>query len=184
MTNSMISKEIDQDIELKGLKLIHPTIFNDERGFFLETFHADRYKDMGIDVNFVQDNHSYSSYATLRGMHFQSHPGQAKLVSVSQGKIFDVVVDIRKDSPTFMQWQSFILDDVYKAQLFVPNGFAHGFCVLSDHAHVQYKVSQFYNPDTEKGFHYLDGEIGIKWPIDEVTLSNRDLHAPKFCEVM
>ncbi|MDN3504456.1 MAG: dTDP-4-dehydrorhamnose 3,5-epimerase [Rhabdochlamydiaceae bacterium] len=176
---------ISEETLLEGLVLIHPKIFYDDRGFFLESFHKARFLELGVNVDFVQDNHSFSCKGTLRGMHFQSSPGQAKLVSVTQGKIFDVVVDIRKESPTYMQWQSFILDDVDKAQLFIPNGFAHGFCVLSENAHVQYKVSQFYNPDTEKGFHYKDDQIGIQWPeLDEITLSNRDINAPSFREVL
>ena len=171
-----------EDLKLDGVKLIHPQIFEDERGFFRESFHAKRYLEAGIKTPFVQDNHSFSKKGTVRGMHFQSEPGQAKLVSVIQGKIWDVVVDMRLESATFGQWVGVELDQT--RQLFVPVGFAHGFCVLSDEAHVHYKVSHFYNPKTEKGFRFDDEEVGIEWPIDEMIVSERDQKSARFCEVV
>lgn len=172
-----------EDLELKGIKLIHPKIFRDDRGFFLESYHRDRYKEYGIDVEFVQDNHSYSSQGTIRGMHFQSNPGQAKLVSVSHGSIYDVIVDMRKTSKTYKQWIGVTLSGNNPSQIFIPVGFAHGFCVLSENAHVHYKVSSYYHPDTEKGFHFLDKEINITWPCHHPIVSLRDQNAPQFCEV-
>src|SRR5450432_4131529 len=126
------------DCKLAGIKLVRPQLFGDERGFFLETYNAPEYASAGIDVTFVQDNHSRSVHGTLRGLHYQSAPGQAKLVRVSRGRIWDVVVDIRPDSKTFGQWEATELDDQLLEQLFIPVGFAHGFCVLTDFAEVQY----------------------------------------------
>ena len=132
------------ELSLKGLKLIKPKVFKDSRGFFLESYNEATYQEAGIDASFVQDNHSFSQKNTVRGMHFQTIPGQAKLLRVSQGEIFDVAVDIRPDSPTFGKWEGVILNSTNHHQLFVPIGFAHGFCVLSEEAHVMYKVSSLY----------------------------------------
>lgn len=168
------------DLSLMGAKLIVPKVFHDERGFFRETYRKPLYEQVGIDVPFVQDNHSFSKGGTLRGMHFQTFPGQAKLVSVMVGKIYDVFVDIRPESPTFGKWEGIELDDVSGQQLFIPVGFAHGFYVMSESAHVTYKVSAIYNPETEKSFRYDDPEVGIQWPNTHPLVSLRDLSAPSF----
>jgi dTDP-4-dehydrorhamnose 3,5-epimerase len=170
-------------LRLKGLKLIKPRVFHDNRGFFKETYQESRYADLGAP-GFVQDNHSFSQKNVLRGMHFQSTPGQDKLVWVTQGKIFDVAVDLRKDSPTYGQWEGVYLDGESHQQFFVPNGFAHGFYVVSDEgAHVNYKVSAPYDGATEKTFRYDDPTVQIKWPSDSPIISARDLEAPSFLEV-
>jgi dTDP-4-dehydrorhamnose 3,5-epimerase len=168
------------DLELNGLKLVQPDVFGDERGFFLETFSAPRYAAAGIDATFVQDNHSRSVKGTLRGLHYQSEPGQAKLVRVSLGKIWDVAVDIRPDSPTFGRWQGVVLDDQKHEQILVPIGFAHGFCVLSAAAEVQYKVSSPYEGKTECGLNYADPDLNIAWPVASPLLSARDQQNESF----
>ena len=179
------------DLPLPGVKLIRLTTASDERGFFKEFYRKPRYADAGIEHEFVQDNLSFSRPGVIRGMHFQSEPGQAKLVSVLQGEIFDVVVDIRKESPYFKQWIGIRLEAERHEQLFIPVGFAHGFCVLSRAgihtpagAFVHYKVSSVYNPATEKGFRFDDPEIGISWPITEPSVSERDRSSPLFREVI
>ncbi len=172
------------DLSLPGLKLIRLAPASDERGFFKECYRKPRYADFGIDCEFVQDNLSFSRENVVRGMHFQSEPGQHKLVSVLQGSIFDVAVDMRKDSPYFKKWLGISLDAEKHEQLFVPIGFAHGFCVTSPGgAHVHYKVSSIYNPFTEKGFRFDDPEIGIRWPVDAPQVSQRDRFCPSFAEV-
>lgn len=173
------------ELSLKGVLLISPQAFLDERGFFKETYHKMRYGDCGIAIQFVQDNHSFSKKNVIRGMHFQSTPGQDKLVSVTQGKIFDVVVDLRKDSPTFGRWEGIYLDGESHQQLFIPKGFAHGFCVVSNEgAHVTYKVSTPYDSATEKTFRYNDPTLAIQWPTDHPIVSPRDLEAPLFLEAL
>ena len=167
-------------LPLAGLLLVKPRVFRDARGFFVETYREPAYRAAGIDAAFVQDNHSRSSRGTLRGMHFQRTPGQAKLVRVVSGSIFDVAVDIRPGSPTFGQWHGVTLDAESHHQLYVPIGFAHGFCVTSDWADVAYKVSSLYDGATESGFHYADPAVGIRWPDvgpDGVTVSARDRDA-------
>lgn len=173
-----------QELSLAGVKKIRPKIFFDDRGFFRETFRKPLYLEAGIVADFAQDNHSFSKKGTIRGMHFQRLPGQAKLVSVMEGKIFDVVVDIRPESPTFGKWEGVYLDASQGDQLFVPVGFGHGFCVVSDHAHVCYKVSTIYDPLEERSFRYDDPEVGIVWPIDEPLLSERDRASPYLREAM
>ena len=168
------------DLELAGLKLLRPAIFGDERGFFQETYNATRYAEAGIVETFVQDNHSRSVKGTLRGLHYQSHPGQAKIVRVTLGRIWDVAVDIRPDSQTFGKWLGVELDAEKREQLFVPVGFAHGFCVLSDVAEVQYKCSALYDAKTECGFDYSDPELAVRWPVDQPLLSARDQKAESF----
>lgn len=153
-------------------------VFDDERGFFLETYSRDRYANFGITEEFVQDNHSRSSRGALRGLHYQSSPGQAKLVRVSHGRIWDVVVDLRRSSPTFGEWEAFELDDSAHRQLYVPMGFAHGFCVLSDVADVSYKVSNYYDPDTERGIAWDDPVLAIEWPVTKPIVSSRDESNP------
>ena len=167
-------------LRLEGLKLIKPKVFRDHRGFFLETFQHSLYEKLGLEGPFLQENHSYSRKGTIRGLHYQSTPGQAKLVRVAVGKIYDVAVDMRPESPTFGQWEAVTLDDQALHQFFIPVGFAHGFCVLSDEAHVLYKVSSLYDPQTEKGFRWDDPTINIAWPVDNPIVSERDQQAPYF----
>lgn len=171
------------DARLAGAKLIKPGVHGDERGFFLESFRVDALAHAGVEAVFVQDNHSRSSYGIVRGMHFQ--PGQVKLVRCARGAIFDVIVDIRRDSPTFGQWEGYELNDETHHQLLVPDGFAHGFCVLSDSADVTYKVSSYYDPSAEGGFRFDDPAVGIEWPIppDRLIASARDRSAPTLAEL-
>lgn len=172
------------ELSLSGVKKVLPHVFADERGFFLQTYSKPLYAEAGIDCEFVQDNHSFSRKGTVRGMHFQRHPGQAKLISVASGKIFDVVVDIRRDSPTFGHWEGVYLDGEKHEQLFVPVGFAHGFVVVSDVAHVCYKVSSVYNPLEEKGFRFDDPDVRIAWPELDFIISDRDKAAPFLWELL
>lgn len=169
---------------LSGVVQIEPAVHGDHRGFFAETWRADAWPQNGVDVVFVQDNHSRSRRGTLRGMHFQTAPGQAKLVRCARGAIFDVVVDLRRGSPTFGRWEGFVLDDELMRQLFVPIGFAHGFCVTSEVADVVYKCSSYYDPATEGGIAYDDPAIGITWPLGvEPIVSERDASAPRLADV-
>ena len=169
------------DLSLPGLKLIRPDVFGDSRGFFLETYHAERYAAAGIAVPFVQDNHSRSVKNTLRGLHYQSQPGQAKLIRVVLGRVWDVAVDIRPRSPTFGQWHGLHLDAERHEQLFIPVGFAHGFCVLSDIAEVEYKCSDFYDRADEIGARW--DSAGIEWPIKDPLLSPKDAALPTLLEL-
>ena len=171
------------DLSLKGVKIILPKKYSDKRGYFLETYRKELFAEEGLP-EMVQENHSFSTQNSLRGMHFQSEPGQAKLVSVSEGRIYDVVVDLREESPTYMCWQGVYLDDEDHKMLYIPRGFAHGFCVLSEHAHVHYKVSSYYHSESERTFRYDDPEIGISWPIKHPILSERDISAPTFRAAM
>jgi len=171
------------DLRLAGLKLIIPRLFQDERGFFFESYRQSHFLEQGIDVLFVQDNTSLSQEKTIRALHFQSHPGQEKLVTCVQGKIWDVAVDIRPESPTFMQWEAVELDDQSHQQLFIPKGFAHGFCVLSPVARVHYKVSSPYDSKTEVSIRWNDPEFNIAWPVKDPILSPRDQVSPFFKEI-
>ena len=168
---------------LDGLVLLSPAKHGDERGFFMETYRADAWAAQGVPTDFVQDNHSRSRRGTVRGMHFQLSPGQGKLVRVARGRVLDVVVDIRRDSPTFGQWESFELDDESAQQLWIPVGFAHGFCVLSDVADFVYKVTSYFDPATESGFSFADPDVGIEWPDVELIYSQRDRDAPRLAEI-
>ena len=170
------------DLPLQGLKRITSKVFKDSRGYFVETYRKDVLSRSGIDVELVQDNHSHSVKNTVRGMHFQRTPGQAKLVRVSSGSIFDVVVDVRPQSPTFRRWYSETLEATSGSMLFIPVGFAHGFCVTSATADVQYKTSSVYDPAAEDGFAFDDPAIGIRWPVERerALLSGRDLNAEGF----
>ena len=159
---------------LKGMLLIEPSVFEDKRGFFMETYQKETYKELGIDSNFVQDNLSYSVRGTLRGLHYQLPHAQAKLVQVIKGEIFDVTVDIRRDSPTFGKWTGVHLSDENRRQLYIPGGFAHGFCVLSETAIFTYKCSDFYTPDSERGILWSDPDIGVDWPVENPVLSGKD----------
>lgn len=170
-------------LSLDGLFLIKPKVFKDSRGFFLETFQQAIYQQLGMHASFVQDNHSFSHKGCIRGMHFQSSPGQAKLVRAGVGAIYDVAVDIRPDSATYGQWEGVVLDDQSHHQLFIPVGFAHGFCVLSPEAHVMYKVSTPYDAQFEKSFRWDDPSVNIKWPIEHPILSERDKQAPFLMEI-
>jgi dTDP-4-dehydrorhamnose 3,5-epimerase len=167
--------------EIDGVVLIDPTVHGDERGFFLETFRADEMAHLGIDVEFVQENHSRSGAGVLRGIHMQR--GQAKLVRCARGRIFDVAVDLRPDSPTYRRWEGYELDDADHRQLFIPDGFGHGFCVVSDTADVLYRVSSYYDPELETGVAWDDPEIAVDWPVSEPVLSERDRRAPSLADL-
>jgi len=169
---------------LDGLILLQPTVHGDARGFFVETFRRDAYRAAGIEVEFVQDNHSRSARGTLRGLHFQHRPGQPKLIRVARGSIHDVVVDIRPESVTFGQYEAFELDDVHHRQLYVPIGFGHGFCVVSEVADVAYRVGSPYDASEERGIAWDDPELAIPWPIDDPILSERDQHNPTMREAV
>jgi dTDP-4-dehydrorhamnose 3,5-epimerase len=166
------------DTRLEGPILLAPAVHGDHRGFFLETYRKDAYREAGISEDFVQHNHSRSRQGIVRGMHFQ--PGQAKLVRCAKGSVLDVVVDLRRGSPTFGEWEAVELDDAKNHQLYVPDGFAHGFCVLSEVADVSYLVSTYYDPSAEAGFKYDDPEVGIEWPDLELVASERDANGPRF----
>jgi dTDP-4-dehydrorhamnose 3,5-epimerase len=164
---------------LDGPVLIEPTVLPDSRGFFHETYRRNAWAELGVEVDFVQDNHSRSGRGVVRGMHFQVGDGQAKLVRCARGSILDVVVDIRRGSPTFGEWEAFELDDERLLQLFVPVGFAHGFCVTSDVADVVYKCSSYYDGAIERGIRFDDPDVGIAWPAGiELQPSERDATAP------
>jgi dTDP-4-dehydrorhamnose 3,5-epimerase len=168
---------------LSGPRLIEPVVHGDERGFFLETYRRDALGELGIADDFVQDNHSRSRHGIVRGMHFQ--PGMAKLVRCGRGAIFDVVVDIRPGSPTFGQWEGFELNDTNHHQFYCPDGFAHGFCVLSDVADVVYSCSDYYDPERESGFSYNDPDVAVQWPTGlDLTPSARDASAPRLGELL
>ena len=168
---------------LDGVLLLEPAVHGDDRGFFVETFRANVWGELGIDVEFVQDNHSRSRRGTLRGMHFQTDPGQAKLVRCARGQILDVVVDLRRDSDTFGGWDGHELDDASLRQLWVPVGFPHGICVLSEEADDVYKSSSYYHPATEAGIAYDDPDVGIAWPNLELLVSERDRSAPRLADI-
>lgn len=173
-----------KELSLQGLKLIKPSIFRDNRGFFLENYHEKRFFDSGIKTRFVQDNHSFSIKNTIRGLHYQRFPGQEKLVSVISGKIFDVVVDIRKESKTFGKWIGVFLDDQNLESLFIPVGFAHGFLVISDNAHVVYKVSNYFDEKEEMGIFYADEDLQIDWGVENPIVSLKDKKALSFKEAL
>jgi dTDP-4-dehydrorhamnose 3,5-epimerase len=169
---------------LDGLVLLAPPVHGDERGFFMETWREDAWIAHGVPSDFVQDNHSRSRRGTVRGMHFQTHPGQGKLVRCARGSVLDVVVDLRRGSPTFGEWEGVELDDVHGHQLWVPIGFGHGFCVLSEIADFVYKCTNYYDAATESGIRFDDPDVGIEWPADvELLYSERDRNAPRLAEV-
>ena len=167
--------------KLEGPVLVNPAVHGDARGFFMETYRKNEYAELGIVEDFVQDNHSRSRLGVVRGMHFQA--GQAKLVRCARGTILDVVCDIRPGSATFGQWEAVELNDENGHQLYVPDGFAHGFAVTSELADVVYKVSTYYDPEAEGGFRFDDPEVGIEWPDVELTPSTRDQQAPLLSEL-
>lgn len=163
--------------ELPGVLIIEPDVLRDNRGFFLETYNHNSYRAAGLADVFVQDNHSCSRYATLRGMHAQLRRPQGKLVRVIEGAIFDVAVDIRRSSPTFGRWLGLELDAATAKQIYVPPGFAHGFCVISEVAQVEYKCTDFYCPGDELNLLWNDPELGIEWPVNDPILSAKDASA-------
>ncbi len=165
-------------LEIPDVKLVKPRVFPDDRGFFQQTYHEKQYREAGIDVRFVQDNWSRSTKGVLRGLHCQLKNPQDKLVSVIRGEVFDVAVDIRQGSPTFGKWVGAILSEGNHHQLFVPKGFAHGFCVLSDEVDFVYKCSDFYAPGDECGICWNDPDIRIEWPGCDFSVSEKDGAAP------
>lgn len=171
------------ETRIDGLVLVEPEVFGDERGFFCETYRTEAWEEVGVPPGFLQHNQSRSGKGILRGMHFQTHPGQAKLVRCARGRIFDVAVDLRSGSATYGEWEGYELDDVAHRQLYVPIGFAHGFCVLSDTADVAYQCSSTYDPSTEAGIAWDDPDVGIEWPVADPQVSERDRTAPKLAEV-
>lgn len=173
-----------EELSLPGIKHIQTKIYADERGFFRQLFQKSLYKEIGIETEFVQDNFSVSHRGTIRGMHFQRAPGQAKLVIVLEGEIFDVVVDIRPNSPTYKRWLGVHLDAQKGQQLFIPVGYAHGFCALSPRVQLCYKVSSPYDPLEEKSFRFDDPKVAIQWPNILPILSERDRNSPSLDEVI
>jgi dTDP-4-dehydrorhamnose 3,5-epimerase len=169
--------------KIKDLLIIEPKVFGDDRGFFYETFQAERYKAAGIDADFVQDNRSRSSQGVLRGLHFQKNKPQGKLVTVTDGEVFDVAVDLRPGSETFGQHESVILTGQNKLQFYVPPGFAHGFCVLSETADFQYKCTDYYDPSDESGLLWSDPVMQIQWPLSNPLLSDKDMIQPMLDEI-
>ncbi len=168
------------DTPLPGVKLIEPRVFGDDRGFFLESWNARSFADAGLDLDFVQDNHSRSARGVLRGLHYQLKNPQGKLVRVTSGAVFDVAVDVRRSSPHFGRWVGYELSDVNKRMLWVPPGFAHGFVVLSDSADFLYKCTQLYDGSDDRGIRWNDPAVGIDWPLAGITpqLSDKDAAAP------
>ncbi len=169
---------------IPDILLIQPKVFGDSRGWFQEAFQANRYREAGIDADFVQDNVSFSQKGVLRGLHFQEPKPQGKLVYVIQGEVFDVAVDIRKDSPTFGRWVGEYLSSENHHQLWVPPGFAHGFCVTSDTALFAYKCSAYYNPKTEQCIRWDDPDLKVDWPIDNPAVSEKDRAGVAFKELL
>lgn len=172
------------ETHLKGALLITPDVFGDHRGFFLESYNKERFDRFGITYDFVQDNHSLSvETGVLRGLHYQLSPkAQTKLIRVLSGAIYDVIVDIRRDSETFGKWQGFILSEVNKRQLLVPKGFAHGFCTLVPNTQVFYKVDEYYSPEHDRGILWNDPALNIDWPTDAPVLSDKDQKHPMLSE--
>ncbi|WP_022928937.1 dTDP-4-dehydrorhamnose 3,5-epimerase [Patulibacter americanus] len=174
-----------RDTTLPDAKLIVPRVFPDDRGFFAETFRENVLADAGIHDTWVQDNHSRSSYGVVRGLHFQIGRGAAKLVRCGRGHIWDVIVDLRKGSPTYAKWEGFDLTDENMHALYVPVGFAHGFCVMSDVADVLYKQTNYYSGEVERGIAYDDAEVAVRWPIEQpnIVVSQRDAGGPALTDV-
>ena len=167
---------------LNGLKVFQPEVFEDERGFFAEVYRKDQFVEYGITEEFVQDNHSRSAYGVLRGLHFQWEPPMGKLMRVTFGEAYLMAVDIRKDSPTYGQWYGETVSAQNKKMVYAPGGFARGFCVLSDFAEIQYKCTGLYNKNAESGILWNDPALGIKWPIENPTLSDKDKNAQTLAE--
>lgn len=185
LTGDRMSKFEFIETGIEGMFIVEPTVFEDNRGFFMETFNERDFKDAGYDLKFVQDNQSKSTRGVLRGLHFQIKYPQGKLVRVTKGKVFDVGVDLRSDSDTYGKWFGAVLSDENKRQLYIPPKFAHGFVVLSDEAEFLYKCTEFYHGEDEGGIIWNDEDIGVEWPlddIDEVILSEKDKLWPTFKE--
>ena len=172
------------ETKLDGPILLEPVVHGDHRGFVHEAYRREVYADLGIPEEFVQDNHSRSAHAVVRGMHFQVGGGMAKLVRCARGAIFDVLVDVRRGSPTLGRWEAFELNDVNLHQLYCPIGFAHGFCVVSESTDVMYKCSAYYDESIERGIRYDDPDVGIQWPDLPLIPSERDARAPLLSEVL
>jgi dTDP-4-dehydrorhamnose 3,5-epimerase len=168
---------------LPGVLILRREVHGDERGFFMETYREESLAAAGIRERWVQDNHARSARGVLRGMHFSVDPGQAKLVRCARGRVLDVVVDVRRGSPTFGRWEGVELDDLAGRQIYVPRGFAHGYYVLSEVADVVYKCSEYYDPAKERSIAWDDPDVGIEWPGGERLLSDRDRRAPRLAEV-
>ena len=179
----MVLKMDIQSTDLHGVKIVIPNVFRDTRGYFFESYQAKRYSETGITCNFVQDNVSFSTTNTLRGLHYQHPNAQAKLVSVLKGEVFDVAVDIRRGAPTFGRWEGAVLSAENNRQLFIPEGFAHGFCVLSEDVVFSYKCSEFYTPTSEHGILWSDPDIRIAWPVEAPLLSDKDAGYPLLRDV-
>jgi dTDP-4-dehydrorhamnose 3,5-epimerase len=167
-----------RETKLPGVLLIEPIVFGDDRGFFMETYRADMFRDFAITETFVQDNHSRSARGVLRGLHYQEPNAQGKLVRCTRGAIFDVAVDIRRGSPSFGRWFGLELSDANRRMLWIPPGFAHGFCALEDHSDLVYKCTRLYDPASDRSILWNDPAIGIEWPIAEPVLSAKDAAAP------
>ena len=172
------------ETRLQGPLLAEPEVHRDERGFLLESYNREAWHELGVRDDFVQDNHSRSSRGVVRGMHLQVGAGQAKLVRCVRGQVLDVIVDVRQGSPAFGSWEGFTLDDRQLRELYVPIGFAHGFCALSDVVDVAYKCSTYYDPALERGFRYDDPDVAIEWPSMELAASARDAAAPTLRELV
>lgn len=172
-----------KELSILGARLIFPEVLVDGRGSFVELYRAATYPALGVKEEFIQDNCSLSKQGVLRGMHFQKGEGQAKLVTVLHGEIFDVIVDLRPDSPTYLKWESVNLNGRTATQLYIPPECAHGFCVLSDTACVMYKTSAYYDPALDRAFRYDDPAVGIEWPLDDPICSEKDRAAPLLMEV-
>lgn len=168
---------------IDGLLILEPRVYEDNRGYFMETYQQDRYDASGVDRLFVQDNISFSVRGTLRGLHFQIQRPQAKLIQVITGEIFDVAVDLRPGSATFGEWIGITLSDANHRQLFIPEGFAHGFCVMSETVHFLYKCSDVYMPQDEGGVLWSDPDIGVEWPLDHPIVSGKDSRLPLLSEL-
>ncbi|NLK93563.1 MAG: dTDP-4-dehydrorhamnose 3,5-epimerase [Clostridiales bacterium] len=181
-----MGKFIFTETKIQGVYIIEQTLFGDNRGYFMESYNKEDFKEAGINVDFVQDNESKSVKGVLRGLHFQTKHSQGKLVRVTKGEVFDVAVDLRKGSPTFGKWEGVLLSEENKKQFYIPEGFAHGFLVLSDEAIFNYKCTDFYAPEYESGILWNDNEVGIKWPIegiDNIILSEKDKAHKKLSEI-
>ena len=176
-----VIKDVDG---IKGLCVITPAVHGDSRGYFYESYNQNDMKENGIDITFVQDNQSMSVKGVLRGLHFQKNYPQTKLVRVIKGEVFDVAVDLRKDSETYGRWHGEILSEENKKQFLVPRGFAHGFLTLTDDVEVQYKADNYYSPEHDGGVRWDDPEIGVEWPIAPLILSDKDKNAPTLAERM
>jgi dTDP-4-dehydrorhamnose 3,5-epimerase len=169
--------------DLPGVVIIEPDVFGDDRGFFMEAYHAEKYAALGITCAFVQDNLSFSAQGTLRGLHYQLPFSQAKLVWVITGAVLDVAVDIRRGSPTFGHWVAEILSEENRRRLFIPRGFAHGFCVLSPSAHFMYKCDALFHPEADRGLRWDDPAIAVEWPLSDPVLSSKDACLPFLSEI-